>query len=349
MFFPMTQSFMNLSAALLLLAGGAATLGAQIPQNSLHADERINGKLVWEAFEPQRQVLQTSSAVIYTDGKSRLKTIYGTVVSAEGHVLTKASEIAGKSPVTLRIGRERFEDVELLGVDDQWDVALLKVNSDKQFTPVELSGSKDVPQGHWVVSNGSTTRTQRRVRVGIVSATTREIGSLTSKVILGIQLGSEKNEELLIKKVTGESGAAKAGLKDGDTLLSAGGAVLKKRTDLLEALKGKKPGDVLPVEILRKGRKMKFDVELMPRPEGPQRMSRNDQMSGGELSLSKRRDGFPRVIHHDTPLTKSSVGGPLLTLDGKCVGMNIARASRVATFAIPAAELRGIFEDLRAK
>lgn len=324
------------------------SLSAQIPQTGLHADERINGKLTWKAFEPQRLVLQESSAVIYTDGKSRIKTLYGTVVSSEGHVMTKASEIEGKDNITLRIGREVFEDVKLIGVDAEWDVALLKVESEKELKPVQLAVAKDAAQGYWVISNGSTTRSQRRVRVGIISAITREIESATTKVILGVQLGTEKKEQLLIKKVSEKSGAEKAGLKVGDRLLSASGTELKKRIDLLKSMKGKKPGDLLAVEVMRKDKKMKFEVELMPRPDSPQRMTRNDQMSGGQLSLSKRRDGFPRVIHHDTPLTRESVGGPLLDLSGKCIGMNIARASRVATFAIPARELQDIFEDLLA-
>lgn len=341
----MKHSFKMLAAILVLSAGSVSAL---VAQTSLHADERINGKLVWKAFEPQRQILQTSSAVIYTDGRSRLKTVYGMVVSAEGHVLTKASEIEGKNTITMRIDSQLFEDVELIGVDSQWDVALLKVKSDKEFVPIQFSDATDVTQGHWVVSNGSASRSQRRVRVGIVSAVTREIKSATSKVILGIQLGTEKKEELLIKKISKKTGAEKAGLKAGDTLLSAAGVELRERADLLKSLTGKKPGDVIAVEVMRKEQKLKFDVELMPREGGP-RMTRNDQMSGGEFSLSKRRDGFPRVIHHDTPLTKSSVGGPLLELSGKCVGMNIARASRVATFAIPARELRGIVDSLLAK
>jgi len=322
-------------------------LFAQIPTNgSLPAENRINGKLVWDAFEPQRQVLQKSSAVIYTDEKSRIKSVYGVVVSETGHVLTKASEIEGKDNLSLRIGAEVYSNVEILGVDAQWDVAMLKVNSDQVFTPVKLSEQDDVEQGHWMISNGSTTRSLRRVRIGIASAVTREIKSSTSKVILGVQLGADKKDALKIEKVSAKSGAEKAGLKSGDMLLSAGGVKLKERADLLKAMKGKKPGDKLPIELLRDKKKMKFDVELMARPGGKQRMSRNDQMSGGENSLSKRRTGFPRVIHHDTPLTKSSVGGPLLALDGTCVGMNIARASRVATFAIPARELREIIAEM---
>lgn len=315
-------------------------------QGSLPAENRINGKLVWEAFEPQRQILQQSSAVIYTDEKSRIKTVYGVVVSESGHVLTKASEIEGKDHLSLRIGGELYSDVDILGVDAQWDVAMLKVKSDQVFTPVKLSDADDVAQGHWMISNGSTTRSMRRVRIGIASAITREIKSTTSGVILGVQLSADKKSAMKIEKVSEKSGAEKAGLKSGDILLSAGGKKLKERADLLKSMKGKKPGDTLSIELRRDKKTMKFDVELMARPGGPERMSRNDQMSGGADSLSKRRTGFPRVIHHDTPLTKLSVGGPLLALDGTCVGMNIARASRVATFAIPARELREIIAEM---
>lgn len=323
----------------------ATILSAHLPaiaaQGTLPAEQRINGKLVWEAFEPQRQILQKSSAVIYTDGKSHVKAVYGVVVSEQGHVLTKASEIEGETTISIRIDGDLFSDVEVVDRDDQWDVAMLKVKSDRVFTPVVLSENDDVQQGNWVISNGSSSRSLRRVRIGVASAVTREIKSASSGVILGVQLGTEEKESLEIKKVTPKSGADKAGMKPGDVLLSAGDVKLKERADLLKTMKGKKPGDSLQVEVLRGKKKIKLDVELMARP-GKARMSRNDQMSGGENSLSKRRDGFSRVLHHDTPLTKSSVGGPVLTLDGVCVGMNIARASRVATFAIPARELREI-------
>lgn len=327
---------------------GAATLCGVKAQTSLHADERINGKLVWEAFEPQREILQRSSAVIYTDGKSRLKTCYGVVVSESGHVLTKASEIQGKTNITMRVGRELYEEVQVLATDPEWDIAMLKVSPEEPLVPVEFSDEADVPQGHWVISNGSASRSKRRVRVGIVSAITREIPSAMSRVVLGVQLGSGKKDGLAIQEVSEKSGAEKAGIKKGDVLVAAGGVELKKRADLLEALKKKNPGDKLDVQVLRGKKKMNFEVELMAREGGP-RMTRNDQMSGGEFSLSKRRDGFPRVLHHDTPLTKSSVGGPLLNLSGKCVGMNIARASRVATFAIPARELKEIIEEMTAQ
>ncbi len=322
-------------AVVLLTLGVVTSIQPLYAQSILPSDVRLNGKKMWKAFEAEREILQSSSAVVYTDEKSHVKTVYGVVVRSDGYILTKASEVVGKSYLSVRIGKELFKDVKIVETDPQWDVAMLKVESDHPFTPVVFSQESDVPQGHWVVSNGSTSRISRRVRVGIVSAITHEIKSAGSKVILGVLLS--KKTDLKIEKVSPKSGAEKAGLKEGDVIQSVDGKKIEKRDGLIKALLGKSPKDVVDIEVLRDGELKSFKVELMARSEKEQ-FTRNDQMSG-ILALSSRRTGFPRVIHHDTPLSKHSVGGPLLNLDGECVGMNIARASRVATYAIPAREL----------
>jgi len=159
-------------------------------QNTLPADLRINGKTVWEAFEPQREVLQKSSAVIYTDERSRIMKIYGTIVSEDGYILTKASEIEGASRITLRIGGELYKEVQLLGEDSKWDVAMLKIEPKQPLIPIVLSEAEEVRQGSWVISNGSTTRSRRRVKVGVMSANAREISPPSTGVMLGVVLGA---------------------------------------------------------------------------------------------------------------------------------------------------------------
>jgi serine protease Do len=66
-------------------------------------------------------------------------------------------------------------------------------------------------------------------------------------------------------------------------------------------------------------------------------------MSG---DYSKRRSGFPRVLQHDVQGNRVTVGGPLLDLEGRCIGMNIARANRAESFAIPLEELRDVISRL---
>jgi hypothetical protein len=82
---------------LLLLA--LPVRGAQ----SLEAEFRTTGNAVVAAFESERSVLQTSSAVML-NGRKEL--VYGVVVSPNGHVLTKASEIAGIPNLSMRIDQQ---------------------------------------------------------------------------------------------------------------------------------------------------------------------------------------------------------------------------------------------------
>jgi serine protease Do len=48
------------------------------------------------------------------------------------------------------------------------------------------------------------------------------------------------------------------------------------------------------------------------------------------------RPGLPPILQHDGNLQPLDYGGPLVTLDGKVVGLNILRGSRTASYAIAA-------------
>ena len=54
---------------------------------------------------------------------------------------------------------------------------------------------------------------------------------------------------------------------------------------------------------------------------------------GGRLSV--RRFGFPVALQHDTVLRPDDCGGPVVDLDGRVIGFNIARAGRTESYAIP--------------
>jgi S1-C subfamily serine protease len=54
------------------------------------------------------------------------------------------------------------------------------------------------------------------------------------------------------------------------------------------------------------------------------------------------------ALQHDTPLSPSECGGPLIDLSGKIVGVNIARAGRVDSLALPAATVLSVIESLKS-
>ena len=62
--------------------------------------------------------------------------------------------------------------------------------------------------------------------------------------------------------------------------------------------------------------------------------------------LSNRRGGFPKILQHDTVIKPADCGGPLVDLDGKVVGINIARAGRSESYAIPSEAVRELLLPL---
>jgi serine protease Do len=307
-------------------------------QQSLDSEFRMTGRAVVSAFEPQRAVLQTSSAVIF---KGRKEIGYGVVVSAKGHLLVKASEISGVDALAVTVDGRNFRHVKRLAEDPEWDVALIQVEAD-DLIPVVYAPTSDVPQGTWVLANGATTRTTRRLLAGIVSAKPREIPA-AGGAALGIVLNL-KSKKLVVDEVNEKSGAKEAGLQPGDVILLIDGKKVSKVEEIGAVIKDRKAGSVVKVTYRRKQTEVTVEVRLAARGEMfTDQMNRNDQMSG---EFSPRRSGFPRVMQHDILGSRKVVGGPLLDLDGRCVGMNIARANRAESFAIPVENVKEIAERL---
>ena len=73
-------------------------------------------------------------------------------------------------------------------------------------------------------------------------------------------------------------------------------------------------------------------------------LDRAEFLDGRAGLLSLRRSGFVSVLQHDVPIEPHQMGGPLVDRSGRLIGINIARRSREAVLAIPAAR---ILEELK--
>ena len=303
-------------------------------QQSLDSAYRTTGIEVVAAFEAERQILQTSSAVIL-DGRKEAG--YGVVISADGYILTKASEVTKVAKLSVTVDEKNYTDAKVLLVDTIWDVALVKIAAEG-LVPVVYAATSAVPQGTWVMANGATTRKKRRLLAGIVSAKIREIPA-SGGAVLGVVLKTVK-KLLEVQEVGEKSGAFEAGLQKGDVILKIEGKPIKKVEEIAELLKTRKEGSTVKVTYRRKKLENTVDVRLAARAElFDDQQNRNDQMSG---DFSARRSGFPRVMQHDVLGSSQVVGGPLLELGGKCIGMNIARANRAENYSIPVEDLKEI-------
>lgn len=320
---------------LLLLFTCAVPLCAN---ETLETEYRTNGSLMHGLVTRAQQSLQEFSVVIY-DGRKEAG--YGIVVSEDGCVVAKWSELKSIKDLKVRIGDKVYEQVKLVKGDANWDVCLLKLDATGLKTVVFAENSR-LEQGTWVIANGATSRSERRPLIGIISAPAREIPA-EGGAVLGVEIVEEKNT-IVAGNVPEVSGAYQAGLRKKDQIVMLNDKPMKKREDLVDFMKDRKVGEKIEVTYKRDGKTNKVVVELQGRADTFGReMTRNDQMSG---DVSQRRSGFPRVLQHDVQGTSKTVGGPLVDLDGKCVGMNIARANRAESFAIPVEELREISQRL---
>lgn len=347
---------MNAERCSILAALGLALTGlpGAVHAQTLESAFRTNGTTTLAAFEPVRQELQNCSAVIQRERTKEIEgrkilvyddVVYGVVMSAEGMILTKASEVTDEAGLVVRVGSKLFKNPVILGTDPIWDVALIKVDA-TGLSPAKLATDLPDPErGTWVVANGSSSKVRTRPQVGIISANAREIFP-AGGVVLGIVF-KPKDEKLVVEEVREGSGAQAAGIKKGDLLAAVAGEDVTDQEALSKLFQNRRAGEEVEVTVDRDGQKVTLQVRLTARtdlfPDTEEDMSRNDQMSG---DFSKRRSNFPRVIQHDIIANASTIGGPVLDLDGRCLGMNIARADRCETFAIPAGDLKSLADRL---
>jgi serine protease Do len=145
--------------------------------------------------------------------------------------------------------------------------------------------------------------------------------------------------------------AEKAGLKEGDVIRAVNTTPVTNREQVVESLLDLHEGQTVQLSILRGEEQFDTQLQLMslkssPLGDGIRAQERLDRL-GAEVS--SRAEGFDQAIEHDTVLRPWLCGGPLVNLQGKAIGINIARASRVTTFALPAPLVQKILARLKAE
>ncbi|UNU09970.1 DegQ family serine endoprotease [Xanthomonas translucens] len=96
----------------------------------------------------------------------------GFIISADGYVLTNHHVIDGASEVKVKLTDRREFTAKVVGSDQQYDVALLKIDG-KNLPTVRVGDSNLLKPGQWVVAIGSPFGLDHSVTAGIVSATGR--------------------------------------------------------------------------------------------------------------------------------------------------------------------------------
>ena len=284
-----------------------------------------------------------STVQVYANGRRRPAAL-GAIVDADGYILSKASELTGKIECKLADGR-RLE-AKLIGVEKSMDLAMLKV--DAKDLPVVQWREGDTPAvGSWLATTGfeNSNVSPFPVATGVVSVAPRKIPA--PPAAMGVTLDG-REDIALVEAVLSGSPADQAGIRAGDVIRKVNDKAVKGRVDLVMTIRNFQPNDKVTLVVERDDQEIAMEVVLgslavIARPDGIDRAEFQNHL-GGELS--ERRAGFPTALQHDTVLKPSQCGGPIVDLSGKVVGINIARAGRVESFALPASLIKSVLPDL---
>ena len=165
---------------------------------------------------------------------------------------------------------------------------------------------------------------------------------------IGVQAADADNG-ISIVRIVPRGAAAAAGLKDGDIITALDGQKIQDSLDFGNMIRGRMAGDELMVRYLRDGKPNKTKVTLKER-QLRDNVKNDPRMKRTLGPLSDKTTGYPDVIQHDIPLRPEMCGGPLFNLKGKCIGINVSRAGRTRTYAIPADEVVALLKtDLKPK
>ena len=255
----------------------------------------------------------------------------GIIITTSGYIVTNQHVIADATEISVILNSGEELAATLVGQDEKTDIAILKVETDKELTAAVLGDSSAVEVGEQVVAIGNPLGQEfaGSVTAGVISAVNRTMtienrtynllqtdaainsgnsgGALINKYgeVIGINsvklsqagvegLGfaiaisevkpiiddlmatgyvkgrplvgitvAETRYGLFISGVSDGTGAAEAGLREGDMITKVDGKVVESSAELNNIRDTKKPGDYLEFSIVRDGEVMKVKVRLI--------------------------------------------------------------------------------------
>ncbi|MEM9480777.1 MAG: PDZ domain-containing protein [Verrucomicrobiota bacterium] len=303
----------------------------------LSPDLFLNGEKVVGAFKEAEEVALSSTVKFFKEGRVF---ILGTAITEDGYLVTKASEFEDGLPFEVEtLDGERL-DGELIDIDKEEDIALVKIAAGK-VPPIEWTSSEETSHGTWVTSAGVR---GEHLAVGIISANRREIPRRGG--VLGVLLDPHDDPKELgvgISAVRPDSPADKVGLLKGDLVTGVGERKIRNRNQIGRIIEKHDPGDTIELTIVRGEENLTVFATLAYRSFVFDPLDRNQRMSG---STSIRKAGFSEILQSDLPLPPEAMGTAMLDIDGKALGLNIAMSDRVTTFALPSELVQRVIADL---
>jgi serine protease Do len=307
-------------------------------------------------WRPMAKVARESTVRIMKDSK---QLAFATVVSADGYALTKASEV-NKDGLEAEFHDGRIVPAKVVDKLESYDLALIKLDA-SGLTPVSFSAS-EAPIGTLVAAVGVD---EDPLAAGVISIAARSLSD-KGKGALGIRFkteGADADKGVSIGGIIHNCPAERAGLREGDAILSINGADVEFPFQLQKVVAGMAPGDNVKLRYARDGKEEDIEFALTSREElmriqleEAKKQFGEDAIGNGRMldptarmggSLSTNAGGYPNAVQSDLTIDANDCGGPVVDVDGRVIALAIARSERVSTYMIPGKVIQSLLVDVQ--
>ncbi|MBM4093237.1 MAG: PDZ domain-containing protein, partial [Planctomycetes bacterium] len=294
-------------------------------------------------FREKESRLDDVTALVATEVQGERRTALATLVSRAGleqflkgaggvlqdeSLLISKGSMVGDDPV-VSFSDSRTAAATVIARDNEHDLVLLSVELPVQGG-VELIGAgaaeaKEDSRGVWLL----TPHPAGDGFVSVLGSPPFASARSDSRGFLGV-MPEMRDGRVVLVEVIPDTAASRAKLEAGDAILRINDVEVTTPDVMIAHLGTRLPGDKVTVVAMRDDAEFSVDVVLGVRSETSAHIA--DRFPGGR---SARCDGFARVFAHDAAVTPQDCGGPVFSLSEEFLGINIARASRARSYAVP--------------
>ena len=263
----------------------------------------------------------------------------GTIIQADGLVLTKLSEIENRPDLRVERADGTSFQAKLFKQNQENDLAILKI--DAQNLPVISWSDAEPKLGAFLLTVSPKGTPLAIGSYSVRPRSTRE----GEQAFLGVQ-PIVALHGVRVTDIQPGSASYNAGIRDNDVILKIAGKPTVDVASLVKVIREHRPGDQVTIRFERNGIEQTTQATFAGRGIAGERAARFKMMNRLGAVPSQRDGNFPSVFQHDTPLFPEHCGGPMVDLDGQVVGLNIARRGRAASFALPAQLVKTLIDEM---
>lgn len=294
------------------------------------ADEKITTEQAQDFFRVVRAVTGNASKVVFPVYSFR-RPVGSAVSLGDDLLLAKLSELAGKPRLVTFSKGKGVLPLKIIGAYPEHDLAVVYCEG-LEAPAAKWSDGSALPEGSLLAAVRHDGEAQG---IGVKSVAARSLRN-EDQGFLGVSLDPrQRGKGVVVQEVPPRTAAAEVGLRRDDVILSVNGKEVRSYLELSNLLKRLRVGEQPEIVFNRGEETLSVTPTLRGNPQKDRESKRLEMMdtySGGRNGV---HDGFPNVIQSDMELDVNSTGLPVVDLNGKMIGMVIARAGRISTLILP--------------